>query len=310
MEQRRRGNVMAQRAHKELADARAMELEAKHPQLENDNGVEDRSPEALHGNGGGEAGLARIVGHGKRRGRKPKACAEGGTNGYMEGNGKLEVIHHDNGSDDEMHGGARTQGKMLGEHLVKLHGAGFFDDFAKGFMSVIKPVAGLASFLPGPYGMAGKIASGVLGGLGGAKKSRGRPRKTAADILGVGMRGGTNQIAHAGMEDVGLPGSARGGQDLLPGAVAPRAYGNVPQAPASFQRNTVGMGQKHDSHGAGIISGLNIPIISGLAGMFGLGKEKKKRAPSARNQAIAKLMREKGMSLGQASSYLKQHGSA
>jgi hypothetical protein len=91
--------------------------------------------------------------------------------------------------------------------------------------------------------------------------------------------------------------------------VAPRAYGNVPQAPASFERNTVGMGHC-DYRGAGIISGLNIPIISGLAGMFGLGKEKKKRAPSARNQAIAKLMREKGMSLGQASSYLKQHGSS
>jgi hypothetical protein len=233
----------------------------------------------------------------------------------MEGHGKLEVIHHVGGEsdEDEMKGGARHQGKMLGEHLVKLHGSGFFDDFAKGFMSVVKPLAGVASMLPGKIGAVGKIASSVLGG----KKPRGRPRKSAAAILGI--KGAGNQIAHAPMDehDEGLPGAARGGQDVVPGAVAPRAYGNVPQAPASFKRNTVGMGQSHGSkaagaaqHGSGIISGLNIPIISGIAGMFGLGKEKKKRAPSARNQAIAKLMREKGMSLGEASAYLKQHGSA
>jgi hypothetical protein len=125
------------------------------------------------------------------------------------------------------------------------------------------------------------------------------------------MLGHGNQIAHAPMEDVGLPGGARGGQDLLPGALAPRAYGNVPQAPASFQRNTVGMGKHSQMEGGGPISSLGIPLISNIAGIFGLGKEKKaKRAPSARNQAIAKLMREKHMSLGEASAYLKKHGSA
>jgi hypothetical protein len=40
---------------------------------------------------------------------------------------------------------AGMMGQHLGKHLHSLHGAGFFDDFAKGFMSVIQPVANIAS---------------------------------------------------------------------------------------------------------------------------------------------------------------------
>lgn len=59
---------------------------------------------------------------------------------------------------------ASEMGKALGEHIHGLHGAGFFDDFKKGFMSVVRPVAGIASMLPGPIGMAGKVASSLMGG--------------------------------------------------------------------------------------------------------------------------------------------------
>lgn len=305
MQQQRHSLDVAARKRQDLAQARAMELEAKHPQLAvYDNEVEDRSPAVR---GGGDAGLARVVGG--RRGRKPKNVMLGASNGHMEGSGHSP----ESDSDEEMKGGAAHQGKMLGRHLVELHGKGFFDDFAKGFMSVVKPLAGVASFLPGPLGMAGKVASGLLG----QGKRRGRPRKHQAEMEEE-MEGGAYQVAHAPVEtNVGLPGGARGGQDVLPGGVAPRAYGNVPQAPRGFERNTVGMGQTHYSRataeprGAGVISSLGIPLISNLAGMFGLGKEKKaKRPASARNQAIAKLMREKGMKLGEASAYLKKHGSA
>jgi hypothetical protein len=49
----------------------------------------------------------------------------------------------------------------------------------------------------------------------------------------------------------------------------------------------------------------------GPLNMLGLGKMKKpKRAPTARGMAVSKLMREKGMTLGEASKYLKQHGGA
>jgi hypothetical protein len=56
----------------------------------------------------------------------------------------------------------RTHSKMMND----IRGAGFFDDFQKGFMSVIRPVASIAKpFLPlaGPYGAAGSAALSALG---------------------------------------------------------------------------------------------------------------------------------------------------
>ncbi len=64
--------------------------------------------------------------------------------------------------------------------------------------------------------------------------------------------------------------------------------------------------------GEGVISDLNIPVISGLAGLFGLGHDqpKKKRVLSAkmqkRNQILSRLMKEEGMTLPEASRYIKQ----
>jgi hypothetical protein len=39
-----------------------------------------------------------------------------------------------------------------------------------------------------------------------------------------------------------------------------------------------------------------------------MGSGRKKRAPSARNLVVKKVMREKGLSLPQASKYVKEHG--
>ena len=318
-----------------LADRRALELEAKHPQLSE----YDNQPEPTEGmrGSGGEAGLARVVGSGKKRGRKPKMMVE-------------EMVE-----EPAMSGGAKMQGKMLAEHLRKLHGEGFLSDFWDGFKSVIKPVANIASILPIPgVNTAGRIASAVLGngraGAGkcemcGYKKCRcsggmvmkGRPiadqkMVKGAGRAGAGMCGAGNQVAHANANGnrAVIAGQALGGQDLPPNSVAPMTYGNVPQAPASFARNSVGMGRAGAGRagagmagasngtmdGEGFISNLGIPIVSGLAGLFGLGKQKKARASkatgarSARGAMISKLMKEQGMSLGEASRYIKEHGSA
>lgn len=277
---RRAGN-----AKRELAQHRAMEIGAKHPQLmEFDNQPEPT--EAPMRGSGGEAGLARLVGRGKSR---KTSC--GGTNGVMSD------------SDDSMSGGisggASHQGKMLGEHLVKLHGSGFFDDFAKGFMSVVKPFAGLASMLPGTIGTVGRVASGLMGnGDAMPKRGRGRPRKMCGGNAGHAST--ANALGHATMGSVygSLPGSGLGGSDVPPNGVAPMSYGNVPQAPASFRRNTVGMGKPRkalgaDGHG-----------LAPAPKMVGSG------ARSARGQMISRIMKERGLSLGQASKYLKEHGSA
>jgi hypothetical protein len=305
-----------------LANRRAMELEAKHPQLsEYDNQPEPTEPMR----GGGDAGLARVVGSGKRKMKKMEMMAE---------------------AMPEMSGGAK-QGKMLATHLRKLHGDGFFQDFWKGFTSVLRPVAQVASVLPIPgVQQAAQLASGVLGGRAGKcemcgyKKCRcsggmmempmkgrpqpvkyGRPQdqdyykemmakremsgkgRAGAGRAGAGMAGAGNQVAHANTEGnrAGLAGQALGGQDLPPNSLAPRTYGNTPSAPASFARNTVGMGRA----GAGMAG-------AGMAGASnGMMKMKKaKRPPTARGAMVSKLMKEQGMSLGEASRYIKENGLA
>jgi hypothetical protein len=58
-----------------------------------------------------------------------------------------------------------------------LQGAGFWSDFADGFMSVVKPVASVAKTITGLIPHPGaQVASGVLSALGAGKK-RGRPSK-------------------------------------------------------------------------------------------------------------------------------------
>jgi hypothetical protein len=61
-----------------------------------------------------------------------------------------------------------------------------------------------------------------------------------------------------------------------------------------------------DYKGGGIGDSMGIPR---WINWFGIGKKPRaKRGPSARGQKISNLMRTKGMTLGEASKYLKQHG--
>ena len=302
-----KGLRQASAARSALGAERAMELQSRHPQLsEHDNQVEDTSPAALSG---GAAGLARVIGKGKR---KPAAKKMGGTNGKMESESEME------GGMSHMSGGAR-QGKMLADHLEKLHGKGFLQDFASGLMSGVKSLSSAASGIPVVGSILGLPAKGIEAAekIGEAvhgpvrrrgvdyavgKGRRGRPRKyaTVEEMKGAGQQGGL--VYHAPVQDVKLPGSGTGGQDVPPGGVAPRVYGNPPQAPASFERNTVGMGARAGGARSG---GGKLTITHGGAAM-----PKSKRAPSARNMMISKLMKEKGMSLPEASKYIKEHGLA
>jgi len=261
MEQRIHDLQVAHEGAKHLADRRAMVKQAQRPQMLND----EIAKPANEIKGGGEAGLARVVGAGKRRGRPRKAVAPVA------------------GSDGEMCGGAaHMQGKMLGDHLMGLHGKGFFDDFAKGFMSVISPVAKVASFIPGPIGA---VAKGISALSGGADKVVPDPQGT--------------EISHARMSS----------QQMVPGAVAPVAYGNAPQAPESFRRNTVGMGRRKAAPQVVIeVSSESEeeekPKRKGKAKAAAPAGDKRK----SRGAMISKLMRENGMTLPQASRYIKEHG--
>jgi hypothetical protein len=257
-----------------LSAARAIEKFAKHPQLGDDNVLEPSEDKKMSGgNVSMDTRLKRVVGAGKK------------------GKGKLTITHdveEKGASNGVMSGGAKNEGRMLAQHLMKLHGEGFFSDFLDGLKSVLKPAASVASMLPGVPGSIGKVASGLLGSgmpeqkvlAGMTRKGRGRPRKMAGGF------GGTTSAPMGREVDHGLADS-----QLAPNTVAPVAYGNPPQAPASFRKNTVGMGKP-----------------AGKCGMTGGAKAPRK--PSARGAMISKLMKEKGMTLGQASKHIKEHGGA
>jgi hypothetical protein len=276
MEQQAKGLRMAAAAKSDLAAARAYEKAAQRPQLQVfDNEVEDNSPTAVSGGGKNEAGLARVVGGRRGRPRKAQAMAK-------------------SPSPSPVRGGAYKSGVMLREHLMKKHGGAWYNDFAEGLMSGVKSISNLASNIPGPVGMiAGLPAKGIEAAMNLSTALHGPVRRRGVDY-GKGMRGkgyAGNQVEHARMDptSVSPPGAGTGGQDVPPGGLAPVAYGNVPQAPASFQRNTVGMGKLTITHG---------------------GQKKAKRPASHRQQVVAQVMREKGMKLGEASKYVKEHGLA
>ena len=227
----------------------------------------------------------RVVGAGTKKGQRRKTARlayEGmgtgaGTGGMSE---------------------ATQMGLHLGRHLHQLHGAGFFDDFKKGFMSVISPVAGVAkSLLPlaGPEGMA---ASGVLNAIGlGKQRRRGRGKLT------ITHGGATNSDTGA------YYGKGRESDDMAMMGMGTGA-------------GLLGQDGHGIRQGGGFLSDLGIPVISNLAGAIGLGHGgdgtgagRRRRAPAGpsdgrrkRAEVVKKVMAEKGLSMIEASKFVKAHG--
>lgn len=302
MEQKLESHRQARMKGKALSDGRAMELQMQSPQTYDRNTFEETTPQGRGGAlcGGGEAGLRRVVGTGKPRGRPRKAM-----NTMCGG---AATLNDQMGTDADacgggMVGGAKEMGKALAKQLKDLHGKEFADKFHKGLMDELS-----GSAMPDMMEMMDKKSKKVRGGAG----------PMSAPPMG-------RQVVHARMSSTqqGLPGQGLGGQDVPPGGLAPIAYGNTPQAPASFARNTIGMGRPA---GAGMYGGA-MPAGAGmvcstkerggakaLLGRPGHGTQQggvvSGGGRSARGQAIAKLMREKGLTLGQASKHLKEHGSS
>jgi hypothetical protein len=272
-----------------MRDARAMERFAKNPQLADSNMLIPQAPnegigeagEPVPIHGGGMAGLARMVG----KGRKGKMM-DGASNGVMEGAGRHEGSRFGK-SIKEAHGQASAAkfmesapGREMMMKMTQLKGGAFSKDFREGFMEAMKDEGEAMTMKRGK----GKAS---LGGVYGA---------------GEYTPGGDGrEVAHAKMMSAsfGNRGAAISGQDVPMGGLAPVAYGNAPQAPASFERNTVGMGRHVGMRGGASKACVDAAMEGGA---------KKKRMPSARNQAISRLMKEKGMSLAEASRHIKEHG--
>lgn len=141
--------------------------------------------------------------------------------------------------------------------------------------------------------------------IGGAKKSKApkqvAPKESQSDARSQGrmlaehfgkMYGGAYMSDFMeGYKSHQLP---AGGQTVAPGAVAPLAFGGVPQAPESFRRGDDPLMErgKHPKEYE------TTQVVGGA----------KPRRTNARAQAMGKLMREQKMSMADASRYLKEHG--
>jgi hypothetical protein len=272
-----------------MADARALEHQAQHPQImgagrmgRRKMGLEDvrfadEETDEEEVKGGAvhpSARLNRLVG-----GRK-KPSAKEVADKHLE----AHALAHEALEGGAKYSEAYLQGGALSKHLRELHGEGFWDDFKRGFMSVIKPIASIAkpilSVVPHPAAKAAAVGLSALG-LG---KSRG-----LRDMTGGGVT------------------------DFVTGATQ---RGRVANPPPSFARNTVGMGM----YGEGIRRHRVVESTGGeyadvaTTGVRG-GRVKKPRAKAGDNDArklrgaaVSRLMKEHGMSLGEASKHIKENG--
>ena len=268
-------------ALKKLGNERAMEIQMQHPQTM----AESPGPAneiAKKVKGGISARLAKVSGK------------KGGTNGRMNRK-QVEDLMAAHEKDGELDGGAFLHGLMKSmkkEDLERMYGEG----------KPMEPVAML----------------------------KGRKKKAMVEG-GAGMFADTAPRQNA-------PAAARvpaSGATVAPGAMAPISSGAAPYAPANFKRNTVGMGMcggkkathtmpdgtvmpgaKHGGmkmpgakHG-----GMKMEMEGGMKPkkmkMEIMEEPKKGGARSARGQKIGKIMKSMGMSLGEASKYLKENPDA
>ena len=178
---------------------------------------------------------------------------------------------------------ARAQGEHLAKHIQSLHGGEFYGDFMEG----------MGSLHGGFLGALATAAIPLISSLFG----KGQMTKEAHDKLVKHMKGGAETGRYEG------EGKMKGGM---------RAVG----AGALHIKHDDSDSESEDEVvGAGILSDLGIPIVSDVAGMFGLGEGKKpKRVVGAgdgrrkRAEIVKKVMREKGMKMIDASKYVKEHG--
>jgi len=239
------------------------------------------------------------------------------------------------------HSEAHEMGRHLGHHLHSLHGGGFFDDFASGFMSVVKPVANIAStamkFAPLlGLGATGAGATGA-GATGAGKKRRGKGKLVihhGGAMLGqdghgtrqVGAGTGAGATGAGFLSDLGIPVISQ-----LAGAIGLGKKGRKKRGKGTGAGNVSGPGYEavsgsgtgagdmygcgdEELEGGGFLSDLGIPIISNLAGAIGLGHGSGATGAgtgagrSKRAEVVKRVMRDRGVSMIEASKIVKAEG--
>jgi len=291
--------IAYQKAHgmlKDMADERALEMQARKPNMLRKQMLLNTVPAELEGlRGGGKPGLQRIVGGARKMKKAEEAAAKYLSYGAgapeesdSEDEGeKKEELHggflpflaaaavpllgklFGNGKPLKRGAGAKQMGRHLGEQIKELHGEGFLDDLVSGIGSVVGKMFG-------------------AGVSGGAKE----PTFTEYS-KGIAM----NRVVPGGIEARGqqvpdyAPKWFRESGDIAGGAKPPAMYGGPGSLPPA-SRKAAGAGKLTITHGAGVSGG---------------AKRKLSDRQRARNAMVKKLMTEKGMSLPEASRYIKEH---
>ena len=271
---------MARLAGKHRGDMRAME-----EQMERHNPVNPKAEmrTGVYGRGATPSmGLSQFRGGGTGAGdsESDEEMEGGGTGGMtrMVGAGRKKGMNE-----------ATQMGLHLGRHLHSLHGAGFWDDFKQGFNSVVAPVAGIAKQLLPMAGPEGMAASGVINALG-----YGHGKKGARGTRGCGTGAGKLVISHGGATN-----SDSG------------AYEGHGRERDDRTFTGMGMGSR------GFLSDLGVGMGTGAGEGCGTGAGtggRKKRAPAGANdgrrkraEVVKKVMADKGLSMIDASKYVKAH---
>lgn len=295
-----------------LGKSRAMEKQLRHPQLMDSNMLEPSTDDVIHGKGGGDAGLARVVGSG-RRGRPRKV-----TGGAAPEEGPKQLAR-----------------KLL-QQLRTIHGGAFVAEFRSGLDSesdeeeapkrrrggaapMSAPPQGLEvghAMMSVPFQKSQAVGQQVPpGGL--APRAYGSAPQAPASFARNSVMLGAQPVlpsAQVGSGRRGRPRKVKGGMEGAPHPSPPKItkklskVSQVPlvkprpvrarlPSPPPAQTNTT---QKLIERGAP-----PPPQKGGRVAPAGAGKKS-----SARGQMISKIMKEKGLTLGQASKYLKENGSA
>jgi hypothetical protein len=194
--------------------------------------------------------------------------------------------------------GRKSKGMGVVNSLSKFEGGAGFNPMEM-MMSMFNPMAMMGKMMPG---MGGKKRGRKPRGMGVVNSLSKYEGGSVVNSLSKYEGGGkiTDFLKkHAGKIALGTAGLAG-----LAG-LAKKGY-DAKQA-GDLLSNLIGSVKNNDpAYGSGIGDQLGIPR---WINWFGIGKKPRaKRGPSARGQKISQLMKTKGMSLGEASKYLKQHG--
>jgi hypothetical protein len=245
-------------------------------------------------------------------------------------------MKEDSDSDDD----AKEQGKALSEHLHKLHGKGYARSFHKGMAGGLGTGRYEGQGMSGGYLGLAMMALPLISKLLGAGRMTQEAHDRMKELIeeheekyhGKKMKGGylglammalplISKLLGAGHMDEqaskelsklfkkDMKGAGTGGMmDMRMEMRKPIM--NAPIYPSPR------VPPKMEMQGKGFLSDLGIPVVSDVAGMFGLGKRVvggEKRVVGAgdgrkkRAEIVKRVMREKGLSMINASKYVKEN---